>query len=499
MFGLGVGYFLWYTPYSGLSKALSSGLIPGIHHSIGGLVLLPATVLGQLLVMPVFVLGSGWWKYSRRRRIAGRDVPFPARRTAESAFWMAIIVGTTTVNFTFPGASIVFMLVLMRISTLIIAPVMDLIHDRKIHWYSAAALALSMLSAIIALTDIRNYTLTVGAVLSLAGYFAGYFFRFRIMGVHAKKGDRHIDRQYFIEEHMAAPVMLLLMVGIPALIDQGPWMHALRAGFTSFLFSQNVFPALLIGVCYEGLFIMTSLIFLDSREFSFGIPVHVCSSLLAGVVASLGLSRVFVARPPSGAQYVAAAMVACAALALSYPTMQAWLQSRQSRRHGRPALAQGMLLFVCGGNTCRSPMAAAIARHELAQADGNGMPRLQVGSGGVSVRLAGAPMSAEAATVLRELNVEPPSGHQARELTADMCASSAAVYCMTRSQRDMVVAMVPDAAGRTFCLDPGADIPDPVGKPVDAYRRCALTLQRLVRMRLDELRERYSLAELAGG
>src|SRR6266496_855280 len=83
MFALGVGYFLWYTPYSALAKAISGGMLPGMDHPIGGLVLLPAHVLGQLLAMPVFVLASGWWRYSGRRRIAGRDLPFPGRYTAE--------------------------------------------------------------------------------------------------------------------------------------------------------------------------------------------------------------------------------------------------------------------------------------------------------------------------------------------------------------------------------------------------------------------------------
>src|SRR5581483_11608712 len=293
MLGLGVGYFLWYTPYSGLAKAISSGLLPGAPKPIGGLVLLPASVLGQLLVMPVFVAASGMWRYSRTRRVAGRRVLFPARYTIESAFWMAFIVGTTTLNFTFPGASIVFMLVLMRASTLVIGPAVDLLRRRTIHWYSAAALVLCMASVVIALTDINNYTLTVGAVLSLAFYAIGYFFRFRTMSAHAKTLDPVRGRQYFIEEHMATPVVLLAMVGVPALIDQGTWMQALRVGFTSFLATPMVVPALLIGVFYEGLFVMTSLIFLDRREFSFGVPVHTCASLLAGVVASLGLSAVF--------------------------------------------------------------------------------------------------------------------------------------------------------------------------------------------------------------
>jgi hypothetical protein len=299
MFALGFGYFLWYTPYSALAKGISGGLLPGVDGPVGGLVLLPATVIGQLVAMPVFVLASGWWRYSRRRRIVGRDLLFPVRITAESAFWMAIIVGTTTLNFTFQGASIVFMLVLMRIGTLIIAPTMDLIRRRAIPWYCQAALALCMLSAVIALTDISNYKLTIGAILSLGGYCVAYYLRFRLMSLHAKTGDIPLDRRYFIEEHMTTPIMLLLIVGVPALIGQGAWMHALQVGFTSFLATPAVFPALMIGVCYEGLFIMTSLIFIDRRGFSFGMPVHVTASLLAGVVASLALHGAFGRRCPA--------------------------------------------------------------------------------------------------------------------------------------------------------------------------------------------------------
>jgi protein-tyrosine-phosphatase len=480
MCGLGVGYFLWYTPYSGLAKAISGALLPGIHHPVGGLVLLPATVLGQLVSMPVFVFLGGWLRYSGRRRIAGRSIPCPSRYTAESAVWMALIVGTTTLNFTFPGASIVLMLVLMRISTIIISPIVDLMRRRRIHWYSAAALTLCLLSAVIALTDIHNYKLTVGALLSLGFYALGYYLRFRIMSTHAKTGNLQRDRQYFIEEHMTTPLVLLLMVGMPALIDQGPWMHALRLGFTSFLVTPAVVPALLIGVCYEGLFIMTSLIFLNRREYSFCAPVHVCSSLMAGIAASFILHGAFGAALPDDAQYVAAVMVIVAACILSYETIKAFL----ARTHGRLATAPAGIMFVCGGNTSRSPMAAAIARAELA-ANG-GTPRWPVGSAGVSVRSPGTSISPEAVTALVELGVDAPLDHRSRQLTPEMCIETKMVYCMTRTQRDLVMALAPAAAARTVCLDPEADVPDPAGQPLDAYRDCAARFRTLIRARLQE-------------
>jgi protein-tyrosine-phosphatase len=494
MFALGVGYFLWYTPYSALAKAISGGMLPGMDHSIGGLVLLPAHVIGQLLAMPVFVLATGWWRYSRRRRIAGRDVPFPGRYTAEAAFWMAIIVLTTTLNFTFPGASIVFMLVLMRIGTLIISPTMDLVRRWRIQWYSAAALILCMVSAAIALTDIDNYTLTIGAVLSLGLYCLGYTMRFRVMSTQAKTGDRHLDRQYFIEEHMTTPVWMLALVAIPALVNVGPWMHSLREGFTTFMTTSMVFPAMLIGVCYEGLFIMTSLIFLDRREYSFCMPVHVTSSLLAGVAASFALFGLYSAPLPSNAQYVAAAVVVLAALILSYPTLRDFV----ARRLGRH-IDTRQLLFVCGGNTSRSPMAAAIARAELANANGNanngnGNVRWKVGSAGVAVSTPGAPIAPDALNALLELDVDAPLDHQSRQLTPDICSEIDVVYCMTSAQRESVAAISPGAAERTVCLDPAADVADPSGQPREAYLECATRLRSLIRARLHEQSDHHALA-----
>jgi len=152
---------------------------------------------------------------------------------------------------------------------------------------------------------------------------------------------------------MTTPVFLVALLGIPALIGIGPAALELRTGFTSFLATPAALPAIGIGVLYEGLFVFTTLIFLDRREYSFCVPVHVCSSLLAGVAASLGLRALFGVAPPSGAQVVAAVIVVVAALVLSYPSMVAlhregWWLSRRA------------MLFVCGGNTLRSPMAAAI-------------------------------------------------------------------------------------------------------------------------------------------
>jgi protein-tyrosine-phosphatase len=330
-------------------------------------------------------------------------------------------------------------------------------------------------------------------VLSLAGYCTAYYVRFRIMSAHAKTGDLELDRRYFIEEHMTTPVMMLALVGIPALINVGPWMESLHIGFTAFLATPEVIPAMLIGVCYEGLFIMTSLIFLDRREFTFNMPVHVCASLLAGVVASLALSGMFGAKQPSSAQYIAAFTVILAAFMLSYPTVRTYLEGRS----GRPVVTRRQILFVGAGNTSRSPMAVAIARAELAAVDGagdqgdGGTVLWHIDSAGLSVGSPGAPLSPEAAAALRELGVDPPPDHTARPLTPAMCVDAEVVYCMTREQRESVVTLAPGAAARTVCLDAETDVADLSGLTAAAYHDRAEQLQTLIRRRLQEHQGRY--------
>ncbi|HKT00247.1 MAG TPA: hypothetical protein VJT31_12010, partial [Rugosimonospora sp.] len=408
MFALGIGYFLSFTPYSALAKAMSSGLLPGMHRPVTGPELLPSSALGLLAGMVIFLLISGWWRQARTRQLGRWRIPFPGRETARSAFFMSLIVGTTTLNFSFVGVSILFVLVLERLETIVLAPSIDLIRRRRIRTYSWIALGLCALAAAVTLADVHNYRLTLFAALSIITYLAGYTGRFDVMSRHAKTGTP-ADRRYFVEEHMTTPLMLLLVLGVFALIGQGTAMQSLRYGFTTFLTTPIALYGMLIGLCYEALFIFTTHIFLDRREFAFGMPVHVCASLLAGIASSLILQAVYHTAPPSTAQFAAAGCVAAAAVVLSYPTLVAVLRPRL-----RPAAGR-MLLFVCGGNTCRSAMAEAIAHAELAT---HGLDSWQVASAGLTAT-PGTPLTAEAATALRDLGV-PTRPHRSRRLTPRM-------------------------------------------------------------------------------
>ena len=57
---LGLGFYLFYTPYSGLTKALSNGLLPGTHGLVKGTVLLPVSAIATIIGMLGFITVMGW-------------------------------------------------------------------------------------------------------------------------------------------------------------------------------------------------------------------------------------------------------------------------------------------------------------------------------------------------------------------------------------------------------------------------------------------------------
>lgn len=144
------------------------------------------------------------------------------------------------------------------------------------------------------------------------------------------------------------------------------------------------------------------------------------------------------------------------------------------------------LLFVCTGNTCRSPMAAALARTAIAR---RGWSNVQVGSAGVAASR-GAPASDPVAPVLAEEGIEL-GPHEARELTPELVAWADSIFAMSPGHLSAVEAM----GGADKCAlvtefltgdEAGGAIADPIGGDLDTYR---LTRQQLARA-IDALLER---------
>jgi protein-tyrosine-phosphatase len=490
------GFLIFYTPYAALSKAVTAGLLPGLPKGLPGLEILPAAILGTVLMVPLIITSLRWWKYASWRRIAGIPFPVTTREIAISGLGLALIIGSTTVAFTFHGISIVLALILMRGGLLIMAPLIDAAFRRRVRWFSWAALAISLTALGVSLAAANNYSLPLLALLNLAVYLTGYALRTPLMTKLAKVDDRGVTRRYFVQEVL---VTIMLLPAIPALIaflGSSPPALALRRGFTTFwsMDPLAIVPIVLIGVFYASHNIFGTLIYLDFRENTFCVPLFCGASFLAGFLAVMSLSLLTGFSRPPASQFVSASMVLFALLFLSpfhHRIEDAWafvrdggarLRGAALLDHRSPEPSPRLLLFVCSGNTCRSPMAAAIANAELALRSG----RFRAESAGLNP-VPGSPMTDASMSALEEIGVAVSQRHEARRLTAEQVAAADAIYCMTVSLRMALIRDYPDAASKTHSLDPDGDIPDPIGKAAEIYSETARRIQALVRVRFDAM------------
>jgi protein-tyrosine phosphatase len=172
--------------------------------------------------------------------------------------------------------------------------------------------------------------------------------------------------------------------------------------------------------------------------------------------------------------------------------------------------------MVCTGNICRSPMAEGFTRRFLEE---RGTEGVRVESAGVSGWEGSGPTE-EAVQALEEKGIDI-SHHLARRLNRRMIESADLIVAMSREHRDATLRIVPTAAGRTFTLKelvhllegnrwpttddplsppermmarieranarrgvlPGgireADVGDPLGKGLGAFRHAAWELESL--------------------
>ncbi len=154
------------------------------------------------------------------------------------------------------------------------------------------------------------------------------------------------------------------------------------------------------------------------------------------------------------------------------------------------SMADQVILFVCSGNTCRSPLAAGITTKLIAARLGVAADELS--TRGVRVESAGLyatadlPATAEAVQVARELGADI-SRHRSRRLTDDLLRRADVIYTMTNAHRRDMLSRSSAAGDKIFLLDPEGDIADPIGGDVDRYRQTAQRLEAILRRRLGEM------------
>ena len=144
------------------------------------------------------------------------------------------------------------------------------------------------------------------------------------------------------------------------------------------------------------------------------------------------------------------------------------------------------VLFVCTGNTCRSPIAEQIFNDKAKDLSALAL------SAGLYAK-AGSPINPQAAVALTNLGYSPKE-HSSNLVSIEVANDADVILVFTQDQKTAMVERYPDVVGKLFTIseyangEQGQDVLDPYGKSDEVYKETAETIDSLVEVIVNSLK-----------
>jgi protein-tyrosine-phosphatase len=158
------------------------------------------------------------------------------------------------------------------------------------------------------------------------------------------------------------------------------------------------------------------------------------------------------------------------------------------------------ILFVCTGNTCRSPMAEALFNNAVLHSS---LPYRVVSSSSGLHAVRGDRVSPEVLSLLSQEGLDL-SEHSARQLNQTLVEDSDLILVMAGTHKHELCSIFPDAVNKTYLLKefagedhaPG-DITDPLGQGLEKYQQVLEEIRQCIKKIISKMED--SLHESGSG